>query len=131
MVRSLSACVAAACPDRADGLHLPHGLYRRGEIYHRGPSVLQGHNNHVLSSRITEDLQMVHNWPSTVYILPTVVFTLLYNIPRFFELTTRTVTCTEEVARVNNCSLNTSETYVAATEFRRDIYYRQARNQNL
>ena len=74
---------------------------------------------------------MVHNWPSTVYILPTVVFTLLYNIPRFFELTTRTVMCTEEVASESNCSLNTSETYVAATEFRRDIYYRQARNQSL
>ena len=72
---------------------------------------------------------MVHNWPSTVYILPTVAFTVLYNIPRFFELTTRTVTCTEKLALSNNCTLNSSETHVVATEFRRDIYYRQARNQ--
>jgi len=72
--------------------------------------------------------KLVHNWPSTVYILPTVAFTLLYNIPRFFELKTRTVTCTEDVARVHNCSLNTSETHVVATDFRRDINYRQIYN---
>lgn len=69
--------------------------------------------------------KVVHNWPSTVYILPTIVFTVLYNIPRFFELTTRTVTCTEEGAREHNCSLNSSETHVVATEFRRSLHYRQ------
>ena len=55
MVRPPGARVTATGPDRADGLHLPHGFHRRGEVHHRGPSVLQGHNNHlILSSRIRE-----------------------------------------------------------------------------
>ena len=33
---------------------------------------------------------MRHNWPSYYYILPTVSFSILYNIPKFFELKTET-----------------------------------------
>ena len=33
-------------------------------------------------------LQLTHNWPSRNYIIPTVAFAIIYNIPKFFELTT-------------------------------------------
>ena len=49
LVRPPGACVAAAGPDRADGLHLPHRLHQRGEVHHRGPSVLQGQEALVLT----------------------------------------------------------------------------------
>ena len=36
--------------------------------------------------------QLSHKWPSYYYILPSVLFSVLYNIPRFLELTTETLT---------------------------------------
>ena len=33
---------------------------------------------------------MTYNWPSFYYTLPTVSFSILYNIPKFFELETET-----------------------------------------
>ena len=42
--------------------------------------------------------QLSHAWSSWVYILPVAAFSILYNIPKFFELTTEVHTFT----RYNN-----------------------------
>jgi len=69
--------------------------------------------------------KITHNWPSSFYICPTVLFSILYNIPRFFELETRVVTCTAHLATIHNCTENSTEHRVTATDLRQDVYYRE------
>ena len=56
-------------------------------------------------------MQLAHAWPSAVYILPTLAFSVVYNIPRFFELTT--------------AAGPAHSVTVVATELRRDLRYRE------
>ena len=62
---------------------------------------------------------------STVYVLPTVLFSLMFNAPRFFELSTQTLVCDEQMVEKYNCTENATKIQVTATDFRKDISYRE------
>lgn len=63
--------------------------------------------------------KLSHNWPSYYYILPSVLVSVLYNIPRFLELEA----IEKEISPEDN---NSTEVIfdITATELRQDIYYR-------
>jgi len=57
--------------------------------------------------------KLTHKWPSYYYILPSVLFSVLFNIPRFLELET-----------VEKPSEDKVILDITATELRQNIYYR-------
>ena len=62
---------------------------------------------------------------SSYYIIPTVLFSLMFNAPRFFELSTQTLVCDEQMVEKYNCTENATKIQVTATDFRKDISYRE------
>jgi len=69
--------------------------------------------------------KLSHSWSSSIYIIPTVIFSIAYNIPKFLELTTvvKTKTFMSEYPEVGN---RTSEVIlVVATKLRQDSSYVQ------
>ena len=54
-------------------------------------------------------VQLSHSWSSCTYILPVAAFSIIYNIPKFFELTTETHTYTEHSNITSLASPNQTE----------------------
>merc|ERR1719206_32498 len=69
--------------------------------------------------------KLSHSWSSSIYIIPTVIFSIVYNIPKFMELTTevRTKTVIAEDPEVENKTLEAI--VVVATKLRQNTNYVQ------
>jgi len=74
--------------------------------------------------------KIAHNWSSAYYVIPTTIFAILYNIPRFLELEAHeyVVACPENEFIINNCTENSTKVRVLATALRHNIYYKQVYN---
>ena len=60
-----------------------HPFFKVNSGYHSGPSSCPSY------------VQLYHSWSSCNYILPVATFSIIYNIPKFLELTTENRTFTE------------------------------------
>jgi len=83
--------------------------------------------------------KMSHSWSSFNYILPVAAFSIIYNIPKFFELTTETRMFTKvtnissptnlynltEVSEFQSLKTSVEMTVVVATNLRQNPYYVQ------